>query len=49
MPKKGNKLSVYATINYDINKRCRETFVSVALISVACCQGMASIPVRIVC
>ena len=48
MPKKGNKLSVYATINYDINKRCREAFVAVALISAACCQATASIPVLIV-
>ena len=49
MPKKGNKLSVYATINYNINKRCREAFVVVAVISAACCQATANIQVLIVC
>ena len=48
-PKKGNKLSVYATINYNLNKRCREAFVAAALISAACCQVTASIPVLIAC
>ena len=49
MPKKGNKLSVYATINYNINKRCCDAFVAVAPIYAACCQATASIPVLIVC
>ena len=48
VPKKGNKLSVYTTINYSINKICREAFVAVVLISAACCEATASISVLIV-
>ena len=49
VPKKARLAQRHITINQNINERCREAFVAVALISAACCQATASNHVLIVC